>query len=174
MTTDDETFSGPRHQTDDYASGAFREDGSRRARGPVSRAKDEAATVGTLIRQLADDLVGLLQDEVALAKLEVRREMRGLGGDLAKMGIAVGFGLLAAQALTAFLILGLGVLIGSFWGSALIVGLLFLVIAVILGKTTVSKLRARNPVPEATLQTIREDARWAQQEAQEFKRELRK
>jgi len=152
----------------------YRDEYHGEVRGPVSRAKDEAETVGVLLRQLGDDLVGLMQDEIALAKLEVRREVRGVGADFAKIGVAAGFALLAAQALTAFLIIGLGVLIASFWGAALIVGVLFLVIAGVLAKTAASNLKERNPVPEATVETLREDARWAKREAQEFKREVTK
>ena len=162
-----------------YRTDGFRrydpvKEGFRDARGPVSRVKEEAETVGTLLRRLGDDLVGLIQDEIELAKLEIRREMRGIGADLGKIGAAAGLALLAAQALTAFLIIGLGLLIGSFWGSALIVGALYLIIAGVLAKNAASNLQERNPVPEATVETLQEDARWAQREAQEFKRELQK
>jgi len=141
-------------------------------RGPVTRAKEEAGTVGVLLRQLGDDLVGIVQDEIALAKLEVKNELRGVGADFAKIGIAAGLALLGAQALTAFLIIALGVLIGSFWAAAFIVGALFLIVAGVLGKTAADSLKERNPVPEATIDTLQEDARWAQREAQEFKREV--
>jgi hypothetical protein len=161
------------HRTDGFRRDAYRQDGFGEAQGPISRAKEEAATVGVLMRQLGDDLVGLIQDEIALAKLEIRREMRGIGADLGKIGVAVGLALLAAQALTAFLIIGLGLLIGSFWGSALIVGALYLIVAGVLAKNAASNLQDRNPVPEATVETLQEDARWAQREVQEFKRELK-
>ena len=162
-----------------YRTDGFRrydpvEEGFRDARGPVSRVKEEAATVGTLMRQLGDDLVGLLQDEIELAKLELRREARGFGADLARIGVALGLALFGAQAITAFLIIGLGLLIGSFWLSALIVGVVLLAAAGILAKSAASSLQERDPVPEATVDTLQEDARWAQREAQEFKREVRK
>jgi uncharacterized membrane protein YqjE len=149
-------------------------EGFRDARGPVSRVKEEAESVGVLLRRLGDDLVGLIQDEIELAKVEIRREMRGIGADLGKIALAAGLALLAAHALTAFLIIGLGLLIGSFWGSALIVGVLYLIVAGVLAKTAASNLQDRNPVPEATVETLQEDARWAQREVQEFKRELKK
>jgi len=141
-------------------------------RGPFTRAGEEAASIGVLLRQLGDDVSGLLRDELALAKLEMRREARGLGADLSKVGVAVGLALLGAQALTAFLIIGLGLLLGAYWAGALIVAVLFLGVAAILGSNAAKNLRERNPVPEATLESLREDAQWAKREGREFKREV--
>jgi uncharacterized membrane protein YqjE len=141
-------------------------------RGPIRRAKDEVASLGVLLRQLGNDLTGLMRDEITLAKLEFRREAHGLGSDLAQAGIAIGLAVLAAQALLAFLIIGLGLLIDSYLGAALIIGILLLVAAAILGRSAIQNLRQRSPIPEAALEELSTDVRWAKQEAQQFKREV--
>ncbi len=144
------------------------------AGGPIERARDEATTLKTLFRELGEDASTLVQEEIALAKLEMRRETRAIAADAAKVGIALGLAWLGALALTAFLILVLGQLLGElFWASALIVGVAFLLIGGILARNAMSDLKSRSLKPEDTMETLREDKRWAKQEAQEFKRDIR-
>jgi uncharacterized membrane protein YqjE len=144
------------------------------AGGPLDRAKEEAASLKVLFRQLGEDATTLVREEVRLAKLEIRREARAITVDLVKVTIALGLALLGALALTAFLILVVGQLLDeAFWAGALIVGALFLLIGGILARNAIKDLKNRSLAPEDTIETLREDKQWAKREAREFKQEIR-
>lgn len=128
-------------------------------------------SVGALLKQISTDSTHLIQQEIALAKLEVRQTVSAVGKTAAQLGIAVGLAIPGMFALVAFLVIGLGDLIDNYWASALIVGVVFLAIAGILAKRAIGGLKGNIGVPETT-GTLRDDAAWAKQEVQAFKREL--
>lgn len=129
-------------------------------------------SIGELFGQLAADAARLVQQEVALAKAELRETGTTLAQDAAKLGIAAGLGLLGAIAATLFLILALGDLFDNYWLSALLVSLVFLGIAAYLGKSALDEIKRRGITPDRTIQTLREDADWAKREVKEVKRDL--
>ena len=125
-----------------------------------------------LFRQLADDTNHLVRQEINLAKLEMKQTGEALARDGMKIGIAVALGLVGALALGAFLIIALGALLGNYWLSALLVGVLFLVVSGLLARAAVSHFKEQSLKPEETIETLREDTAWAKREARDFKREL--
>ena len=130
-------------------------------------------SIGELFRQLTTDSSHLVRQEINLAKTELRETASRLGQAGTKLGIAIGMAIPGLLAVTAFLVIGLGDLMNeNYWLSALIVGLAFIGIAAILAKRAKALISERPiGVPE-TAGTLREDARWAKQEAQAFKRQL--
>jgi uncharacterized membrane protein YqjE len=129
-------------------------------------------SIGELFGQLSSDAGRLVQQEVALAKAELRETTSMLARDAAKVGVAVALGLLGAMAATAFLIVGLGDLLDNYWASALLVTIVYLAIAGFLAKSAMNEIKTRGVKPEQTLATLREDANWAKREAQGLKRDL--
>ena len=125
-----------------------------------------------LLRQLSDDATRLVRQEVGLARLELRDAVGTLGRLGARIAIAAIAGLLAAMALLAFIILGLGVLLTNYWLAALIVTVVLGLTAGLLAWSAVKHLNARELLPVDTIETLKEDARWAGQEAKEVTREL--
>jgi hypothetical protein len=97
---------------------------------------------------------------VQLAKVELTEKAREAGKD----AVLVGSGLVAVNiavlALVAALILALGTLI-PMWVSALLVGLALGVVGVVLMQRGVARLKQIDPVPRATVQTLKEDKTWA-------------
>jgi hypothetical protein len=107
----------------------------------------------------------LVRQEVALAKAEMTEKGRVAAPGLGMIGGAALVGLMAAGALTAFLILVLSIFLAE-WASALIVGSALGVVAFVLakqGKERVSKAGA--PIPEQTIETVKEDVEWAKTRA---------
>jgi hypothetical protein len=129
-------------------------------------------SIGELFGQLSSDAGRLIQQEVALAKAELRETTSMLARDTAKFGVAAALGLLGALAATAFLIIGLGDLLDNYWASALLVTIVYLAIAGFLAKSAMNEIKRRGVKPEQTLATLREDANWAKREAQGLKRDL--
>lgn len=130
-------------------------------------------SVGELFRQLTTDSSHLIRQEINLAKTELKETGTRLGQAGAKLGIAIGVAISGLLALTAFLVIGLGDLMnGNYWLSALIVGIAFIGTAAALAKRAKALISERPiGVPE-TAGTLREDAQWAKEEAQAFKRQF--
>jgi hypothetical protein len=117
--------------------------------------------VGELLKQLANETTTLVRQELELAKAEMRDKAGKAGLGFGMWGAAGVTALLAAGALTAFLILALDGAMPN-WLAALIVGLVYAAIAgvlYLLGKRRVQE--AGSPVPEQTIETVKEDVQWA-------------
>ena len=141
------------------------------ARTPGGASRD--ASLGELFKSLTSDTADLVRHEAALAKAELRETGSALAADGAKVGTAAGLALMGALSLTAFLVLGLGNLLGgAYWLSALIVGVVMLAIGAVLVKNAVNDIKQRGLKPQQTIATLREDKAWAGQQARELKRDL--
>jgi uncharacterized membrane protein YqjE len=117
--------------------------------------------VGELLKQLANETTTLVKQELELAKAEMREKAGKAGPGVGMWGAAGVTGLLALGSLTAFLILALDGAMPN-WLAALIVGLVYAAIAGVLylrGKQKVEE--AGSPVPEQTVETLKEDVQWA-------------
>ncbi len=121
--------------------------------------------LGEVARDLTRDVSLLVRQEVELAKAERAEKGRMAAPGLGMIGGAGVVGLMAAGAMTAFLILVLSIVMPE-WASAFIVGVVLAAIAYLLvkqGKERVSEAGA--PVPEQTIETVKEDVEWAKTRA---------
>jgi uncharacterized membrane protein YqjE len=117
--------------------------------------------IGELLKQLANETTTLVRQELDLAKAEMREKAGKAGPGFGMWGAAGITALLALGSLTAFLILALDGAMPN-WLAALIVGLVYAAIAGVLylrGKQRVEE--AGSPVPEKTIETVKEDVQWA-------------
>src|SRR5690348_16547309 len=93
-------------------------DADRVAPRPATGAEAEPS-IGDLFKRITTDMGELVQQEVALAKVEMRQSLATFARDGARVGIGLGLALVGVLALTAFLIAGLGALLGGhYWLSA--------------------------------------------------------
>jgi hypothetical protein len=123
-----------------------------------------------LMRQLSDQTATLVRQELELAKAELAVKGKRAGVGAGMFGAAGVFGLYALGALTAAVILALSLAMKG-WLAALIVTVVYGAIAAVLalaGKSNVSK--GVPPVPEQTVETVREDLEVAKQRAKEGRR----
>jgi hypothetical protein len=121
--------------------------------------------LGEVAGELTRDLSLLVRQEMELAKAEMKEKGRVAAPGLGMIGGAGVAGLMAAGALTAFLILTLSIFLPE-WSSALIVGAVLAAVTYVLvrqGKERVEK--AGSPVPEQTIETVKEDVEWAKTRA---------
>jgi hypothetical protein len=121
--------------------------------------------LGEVAGDLTRDLSLLVRQEMELAKAEMKEKGRVAAPGLGMIGGAGVTGLMAAGALTAFLILTLSIFLPE-WSSALIVGAVLAAVTYVLvkqGKERVEK--AGSPVPEQTIETVKEDVEWAKTRA---------
>jgi uncharacterized membrane protein YqjE len=121
---------------------------------------------GELLSGLASDMSTLIKQEVELAKVEVSAKAKKAGkgvGLLVGAGVA---GLLVLMTLTALLVVALDAAL-ELWLAVLLVLLLWAVVAGVLALAGRSALRqAAPPVPEQTVDTVKEDVRWAKHPTQ--------
>jgi MFS family permease len=121
--------------------------------------------LGDLVKQLADQTSTLVRQEVELAKAEVAQKGQQAGKGAGLLSAAAVIGLLAAGALTAFLIMLLDGALAN-WLAALIVAVVFGAIAAILALQGRNRIRAATPAkPEQTVETVKEDVEWAKTRA---------
>ena len=114
-----------------------------------------------LFKQLAQEMSTLIRQEIDLAKAELGEKGRKAGIGAGILGAAGILGLLAAGALTAFLILALDTFMPA-WSAALIVAVVYAAIAGVLYLQGRKKLdEAGRPVPGQTVETVKEDVEWA-------------
>jgi hypothetical protein len=117
--------------------------------------------IGELLKELANETTTLVRQELDLAKAEMREKAGKAGPGFGMWGAAGVTALLALGSLTAFLILALDGAIPN-WLAALIVGVVYAAIAGVLyvrGKHRVEE--AGSPIPEKTIETVKEDVQWA-------------
>jgi hypothetical protein len=126
--------------------------------------------MGEVAKSLTSDLSLLLRQEIDLAKAEMAEKGRTAAPGLGMFGGAGIVALCAAGALTAFLVLALSVVLPE-WAAALIVGAVLAAVAFVLvqqGKDRVAD--AGTPVPEQTIETMKEDVEWAKTRASSARR----
>jgi putative superfamily III holin-X len=117
--------------------------------------------IGDLVKQLAGQTSTLVRQEIDLAKAEMSQKASIAGKGAGLLGGAAVVGLLAAGALTACLILALSEVIPD-WLAALVVALVLGAIAAVLALQGRNRIRAATPpVPEQTVETVKEDVEWA-------------
>ena len=145
---------------------------ARDSGGRVHPAAGAEPSLGELFRQLTTDTGELIRQEVNLAKVELKQTGTTVAKDSAKLGVAVFVANAGILALTAFLVIGLGAAFGNYWLSALIVAVVFLGVGAFLAKNAMADIKKRGIAPRETVATLRDDARWAKEEAREFKREI--
>ena len=118
--------------------------------------------IGELFGQLSEQISTLVRQELDLAKAELRQKGKRAG---VGVGLISGGGLLAVGAfgaLTTTLILALSTWVDA-WLAALIVTVVYGAGAAALAMKGKERVQAvGSPVPQQTIQTLKEDVQWAQ------------
>jgi hypothetical protein len=118
-------------------------------------------SLSELLGQLSEQTTRLVHQELELAKAELQQKGRQAGLGAGMFGGAGALGLAALGALTACLILALNAVMPA-WLAALIVAVVYGIIAFALVKQGQARIRrATPPVPEQTIETVKEDVEWA-------------
>jgi uncharacterized membrane protein YqjE len=118
-------------------------------------------SMGELFKQLSQETTQLVHQELELAKAELQQKGKQAGAGAGMFGGAGALGLAALGALTACLILALDLVMPA-WLAALLVAVVYGIIAFVLVKQGQARLkRAAPPVPEQTIETVKEDVEWA-------------
>jgi uncharacterized membrane protein YqjE len=117
--------------------------------------------IGELLKQLSEETTRLVHQELELAKAELAQKGRQAGLGAGLFGAAGVIGFLALAALTTCIILLLDAAMPA-WLAALIVAAVYAAVAAVLAMRGRAKVKqATPPVPEQTIETVKEDVEWA-------------
>jgi uncharacterized membrane protein YqjE len=120
--------------------------------------KDDRS-IGELFAELASDTSSLVRQEVTLAKAELTRNAARVGKQVGLLAVGGALGYAALLAIVAAAIMGLAEVIPA-WVSALVVGVVFAIIAGWLITKALHSLRQMEIAPRQTIETLKEDAQW--------------
>ncbi|MEJ7707396.1 MAG: phage holin family protein [Nocardioidaceae bacterium] len=131
--------------------------GASAATSPYPDVSDQS--VGSLVGQLSSDFSKLMRMELALAKAEMREEVKKAGAGAGLLGGAGLAGWMALICGSFALIWILDIALPLPW-AAVIVTLLWAIVAAVLAVMGRKKLQEVNPKPEQTVQSLKEDKEW--------------
>jgi len=122
---------------------------------------DTDAGLAELVRRLGDDSKRLVQDEVRLAKLELRENLHRGGKELMWLVAAFGAGIVALIAATLLLVTLIGrIANGHMWIGALVVGVIELVVGIVVTKRGVAAYKAPSYSLEETRESLKDTTAW--------------
>jgi hypothetical protein len=127
---------------------------------PGTTHDNDARTLGELFADLSRQFRTLLQQELQLAKTELTQKAAAV---TMAVSLILGGGLLAYAgflAVVAAAILGLIALGLPPWGAAMLGGLLVVGAGSLLVRAGLQTLKAQTLMPEATIDTMKENAQW--------------
>ena len=156
--------------------------GVRDVRTPGERAVAAAAAAGRsdagaagdsiagLLKDLRDESVTLMRQELALARTEISEKASKAARNTAYTGVGAVLLYLGVFFVLAALAVGLALLLNGtdldphgWWLGPLIVGAIVGGIGAVLTSKGIKTLKEQSLVPEKTVQTLREDKQWLQE-----------
>jgi MFS family permease len=125
------------------------------------------ASASELVKQLSEQTSRLVRQEVELAKTELAIKGKRAGIGAGMFGGAGVVGLYAVGALVTAAIAALATAMDT-WLAALIVGVVLAAVAGVVALTGKKKVQeAMPPVPEDSVESVKEDVQWTKTRAQQ-------
>jgi uncharacterized membrane protein YqjE len=149
--------------TDVPRYGAHRPDADFSASGHADARFDASGSIAELLQGIVSNVQGIIRSEVRLAKAEVREEATVAGKAAGMLAAGAVLGLYAVGLLLlTFVYLLNGPL--SDWLAALIVFAVVALVAGVLVKVGLDRIKHVSPKPEQTIDSIKEDVQWVKQQ----------
>ncbi len=129
--------------------------------------RDPVATepsVGELVSQLVEQTGTLVRQELALATTEMTKKATFAARQAVFIAAGLLLGVVSLLALLGALVFGLATMF-ALWKSALAVGIVAGLLALVVGWKGMAALRDMSMVPTQTLLSLKEDKQWIQQQA---------
>lgn len=148
--------------TDNVPQGAHVADSGPSGAGGAYAATptEDERPVGELVSEVTRTLSTLMRQELELAKAELRQEAVKAGKGAGFLGGAGFAGWMLALFFSLAIVWALDEIMHLFF-AAFIVAVLWAIVAAVLFVKGRAEMRTVNPVPEKTVETLKEDAEWA-------------
>ena len=131
----------------------------------------EEPSLGGIVSDLAREAGALVRQEIDLARCELAEKAEEAKSGVARVGIGGGLAFIGALVLAGAAVLGLTIVLQQWMEtlpamalSALAVGIVLAGVGLVLLKKGGRTLNAEHLVPRRTLDSIKEDARWARRQ----------
>jgi len=131
--------------------------------GPGGQRDVAERSFGEIIGELSGDFSRLVRKEIELAKVETKEELSKAGQSAGMFGGAGVAAWLTLLFLSLALMFALANAMDVGW-AALIVAVLWAVVAAVLAAVGRSRLRQATPPLQQTVETLKEDAQWAKRQ----------
>jgi hypothetical protein len=127
---------------------------------PAHRADEhpDGEPLGAIVKEVSGDLTRLVQEQLALAKLELSREAGKAGAGAGMLGVAGFAGYMVMMFGSLAAVFGLGHIVGNGWAALVVTGawaLLALVMA-LGGRSMLKRLHG----PQQTIAALKENVEW--------------
>ncbi len=123
------------------------------------RSRRDLPSFSAIFRDLRTQLTRLVRDELALLKAEMVQKLARMGVGIGMFVVAALLGFFALAVLIMTAVLAVALVLPA-WLAALIIGVALIVLAGVLVLVGVRSLkRAMPPIPEETIESVREDFR---------------
>src|SRR5689334_6196871 len=123
-------------------------------------ALEKDRSVSELLQDIVANVQQIIRSEVLLAKTEVKEEALQASKAARYLGIGGAAALYGVGFLLLFCVYALATAIAA-WAAALIVGIVLSIIAAVLLKIGVTRIKQVSPTPQRTIQSVKENVRWA-------------
>ena len=120
----------------------------------------QEASLGDLFADLADKTGTLIRQEAALVQTELTSKAVSAGRNIGYLAVGAFVAYTAVLVLVAALVAGLYALNIPVWASALIVGVIFAIVAYVLINSALTALTKTEWAPKESIDSIKEDAKW--------------
>lgn len=123
-------------------------------------------SLGELFAELSRETTTLVRQEITLAKTEMTQKATRAGKDVGFLAVG---GAIAYAGLLTFIaacVLALNLIVHPWWLSALIIAIIVAAIGYAMVRKGLDNLREGNLAPTQTLETLKQDAQWAKEQAQ--------
>ncbi|MES1193731.1 MAG: phage holin family protein [Solirubrobacterales bacterium] len=134
---------------------------------PTGRANLRARPAGELVKDLSTQVSTLVRQELELAKVELTEKGKQAGIGAGMFGGAGLFALYGLGALVATAILGLATAVDGWLAALIVAAVLFIVAGVLALLGRARTKRAVPPMPEQTVETLKEDVRYTKEHVAE-------
>ena len=124
---------------------------------------EERRSIGEIVDALVRDFGEIVRSELRLARAEITEKAQKAGKAAGLLGAAAVCGFLAAACLVTCFLAALA-LVMPVWLAALLMCVFLICIAAALYAGGRGRLRNVSPVPEQTVETLKEDVRWTKRQ----------
>ena len=131
---------------------------------------------GSLISDLTNEITTLVRKEVELAKAELSEKSSQAIGGIASIAIAGGVLMSGFLVLLAAAVYGLNTVLPpemTPWLSALIVGVIVVIIGLIMLQSGRKKLKSQSLMPRRTMASVKNDRGFAKQHEEKVKEQMK-
>ena len=125
--------------------------------------KDDRS-LGELFGDLARDMGVLVRQEVGLATTEMTHKAARMARNVAVLAVGGLVAYAGVLAILAAIIVALAVAGLGWWQAAALVGVVVTIIGVVLVQRAINALKHTDLTPTQTVQTLKEDTRWAKEQ----------